>query len=110
MKIKIGTATSQKTPSSWQFIEDDRMEQIKILQGVHYQDNGIFQNNIKVNAIFSAAEFEKLKEHRINREAVTVYDEQERKLENEYFIKINSYKYVQRFDYYEVDFELLHNK
>lgn len=109
-KIRIGLASSMRKPENWSYAEDDRMEQIKILGGVHYQDNGIFHNNVKATAVFSQSELDKLKKHRTDREAVEVYNQQQNKLPGKYLVKINSCKLVPNFDYYEVDFELLYKE
>lgn len=105
--VKIGNAISFKRPDSWEFNEDDRLEQIKIIGGTYIQDNGCFNYNIKATVIFTPIEYVKLKTHRDNREKVVVFDEHIRQQDGTYLIKIISKKYVTRFDYFEVQLELL---
>jgi hypothetical protein len=105
--IKIGTVESLREPESYKVTPDDRQEQIKVLGGVHIQDNGVFGSGMiaKGSALFSIDDWPTLEGYWLNRITVDVVDKYGKVLENRR-LKITGFEGHECWDYYKVEFEL----
>ena len=108
MFINIGAAKSFKRPESWENTPDDRQTLIKIIDGVHVEDNGLVTDGeiISCQAVFNAANWSLVKGYWYNRTMVTVIDHAGNSL-GEKRVVVKKYTYVEKFNkYYTVTLEL----
>lgn len=105
--INIGTAHSFKKPDSWENTPDDRQQIIKIIGGVHIEDNGLIASGevISCQAVFDSANWAIVKGYWIARTLVAVTDHAGNNLGNKRVV-VKKYGYVDKFPkYYTVNLE-----
>jgi len=107
MAIKIGTAVSFKNPESWENTPDDRQTQIKIIDGIYVEDNGIVPAGdvISCQVIFDAVNWLIIKGYWYSRTLVAVIDHTGNSLGNKRIV-VKKYKYVDKHpNFYDVTME-----
>ncbi len=108
MVINIGTAKSFKKPESWENTPDDRQTMIKIVGGVHVEDNGLIPNGeiLSCQVIFDAANWAIVKGYWYARTLVAVTDHAGNSLGLKRIV-VKKYAYVDKFPkFYSVTLEL----
>ena len=107
MVINIGTAHSFKKPESWENTPDDRQTLIKIIDGVHVEDQGLIADGeiLSCQVVFDAANWAIVKGYWYNRTMVEVIDHAGNALGAKRII-VKKYSYVDKFvKYYTVTIE-----
>lgn len=106
--IHIDNIPSLRAPESCDFIFDDRIEKVKLINGNAVQDYGHVESGdaFAITCIFSAVSFESLKQLWIRRTKVTFTDEYGVVWSNMRLV-LQRYRRVEKFpDYISVSFEL----
>jgi len=107
MVISIGTAKSFKKPDSWENTPDDRQTMIKIVGGVHIEDNGLIADGeiLSCQVVFNAVNWAIVKNYWVNRTMVEVIDHAGNALVSKRVV-VKKYSYVDKFPkYYTVTLE-----
>lgn len=107
MRIKLGEAISLNRPEDIKFTPDDRTERIETVGGNHIEDGGIIASGetISFTAIFSPQNWAAVRLYWENRQKVAFTDDHGVVHFNRR-VKVKSWSYKDKFDYYEVEIEL----